>query len=326
MISNIEPDQATPRRHTVFQILYKSLVGKKDYGSFVSFGEHKGIITALTAILFDQECSIQGIVLRQIITAPDPAPLESLIAPPLSILTMSGQSGKRMLASLIEHMLLIDYGIVEQPLRPLHPELTWMTNYMTRVVYHGVSKRLVQLTNDCRNGKEIAFTRLAWMDELIRRYEDESSADDDFSDVGLMLYFFWTRRREITRDQYLARETGYTGVLNEMIREIPSVGKDRLIRKLSVDVKKLIPCYVRYRSTRAHLITKATWIARELGVDLRAPEYAFESLSRPGSITTGSSAQPVGEQGLSRNNGGASLEGDTASPPSYQEASLHDMP
>lgn len=322
MVIGNEHDSATARRQTVYRLLLNSLVGKKEYRNYLAFAESKCALTAVTAILFDQECSTQGSVPSEIITTSDPAPLQSLVSPPLSALSMSGQSGKRMLKSLIEHMLLIDYDIAELPLRPLNPEPAWMTNYMTRVVCHGVSKRLVQFANECRNGKDIRHRRLAWMDELMRIYEDdESTAGEDYSDVGLMLYFFWTRRREITRDQYLAGMTGYTGVLHEMICEIPVVGKDRVIRKLSVDVNKLIPRYVHNRDTRASMISKATWIARQLEIDLRAPQYAFESLSRPGATTAGSSAPRVSEQNLSRNNSTASFE---TPPPTYEEAMMQD--
>lgn len=318
MITDNQYDIATARRQIVYRLLYGSLVGNKVYRNYLAFAENGCILTAVTAILFDQECSTQGSVPSEVIKTTDPAPLQSLVAPPLSALSMSGQSGKRMIRSLIEHMLLIDYDVAEQPLRPLKPEPPWMISYMTRVVSHGVSKRLVEFANECRNGKDIRHRRVAWMNDLIQIYEDdEITAAEDYSDIGLILYFFWTRRRDITRDQYLAGLTGYKGVLHEMICEIPVVGKDRVIRKLSVDVNKLIPRYVHNRDTRAYMISKATWIARQLEIDLRAPEYAFESLSRPGTTTAGSSAPPVARQGPSRNNSTASFEDP---PPSYAEA------
>ncbi|KAG8163871.1 hypothetical protein KVR01_005789 [Diaporthe batatas] len=336
MITGDENDSATTRRQTVYRLLHNSLVGENVFRNYLSFAENKCILTAVTAILFDQESSTRGSIPSQMVQTTDPAPLQSLT--PLSALTVSSQSGRRMINSLIEHMLLIDYNIEERPLRPLDPEPAWITHYMSRVVCHGVCKRLVQFTDECRNGKDIPYRRLAWMDTLIQRYEDSTVADD-YSDIGLMLYFFWTRRREITREEYLAGMTGYTGVLHEMLCEIPVVGKDRVIRKLSVDVHKLIPHCVHDESSRTQLISKARWMARELEIEIQVPQFAFSGLSRPGTTRAGGSASNVHRQTVRSNNNNdddrddrddrdydqrsaASVE---TLPPTYEEAVMENM-
>lgn len=226
-----------------------------------------------------------------------------------------------MVASLIEHMLLIDYGIAERPLRSLSPEPIWMTNYMTRVVCHGFCKRLIAFVNDCRDRREIQYRRLAWMDELIQSYADASSADDDFSDVGLMFYLFWTRRRDITKEQYNRGLTGYNGVLDEMVSEIPVVGTDRLTRKLSVDVNKLIPRYIKDKNSRAAMIATAQNLATTYGLNLRAPEYAFAGLTRPSTPTARTVGWGVisGQRSI-RNNRTVTFERNQTPPPSYSEA------
>lgn len=226
-----------------------------------------------------------------------------------------------MVASLIEHMLLIDYGFGEHPLRSLGPEPSWMTNYMTRVVCHHFCRRLKNLADDCRNGKDIRFCRLAWMDEFIQSYEDKSSAYDDFSDVSLMFYFFWTRRRKISKDEYIRGLTGYNGILDEMISEIPTVGTDRLTRKLSVDVNKLIPRYVQDEESRTEMFAMAKRTAAEHRVFLRAPVLAFEFLRRPSSHFSGSPLQETNtNQGLTVRHETASTERVVTPPPSYSEA------
>lgn len=226
-----------------------------------------------------------------------------------------------MVASLIEHMLLIDYGLGEHPLRSLGPEPRWMTNYMTRVVCHEFCKSLTKLAGDCWSGKEIWYCRLAWMDEFIQSYEDKSSANDDFSDVSLMFYFFWTRRREISKDAYNMGLTGYSGVLDEMISEISTVGTDRLTRKLSVDVNKLIPRYVQDEESRTEMYAVIERTAAEHGVVLRAQELAFENLSRP---TNQSNGGPRGKRVRrripARDDDTAPFERDPTPPPSYNEA------
>lgn len=226
-----------------------------------------------------------------------------------------------MVASLIEHMLLIDYGLGEYPLRSLGPEPMWMTNYMTRVVCHEFCKRLTKLADDCRSGKDIWYCRLAWMDEFIQSYEDESSANDDFSDVSLMFYLFWTRRRDVSKDEYNRGLTGYDGVLEEMISEIPTMGTDRLTRKLSVDVNKLIPRYVKDKESRNEMIAVAKEAAVEYGVVLRAPELASEHLRRP-SVHSDEGSRPrlITTQDPVMRNDDTAFERDPTPPPSYEEA------
>lgn len=226
-----------------------------------------------------------------------------------------------MVASLIEHMLLIDYGFGEHPLRSLGPEPSWMTNYMTRVVCHDFCRRLTKLAEDCRNGKDIWHCRLAWMDEFIQSYEDKSSAHNDFSDVSLMFYFFWTRRHHISKSDYNRGLTGYEGVLAEMVAEIPAMGTDRLTRKLSVDVHKLIPRYVKDAQSRTAMTAVAKRLAMKHEVVLGAPESTFEFLRRPSSHFSGIPLQETNtNQGLTVRHETAPTERVVTPPPSYSEA------
>lgn len=321
MVMGSEGDDATAKRQTVVRLLYNSLTGRTRSRSLMPLAQNKRIITGLTAILFDQESSSSPNLSRGFIPTMDPAPWSKFMAPTLSFLSGPGQSGARMVASLIEHMLLIDYGLGEHPLRPLGPEPRWMTNYMTRVVCHEFCRNLTKLADDCRIGKDIGHCRLTWMDECIQSYEDNSSVDDDFSDVSLMFYFFWTRRRDISKDEYNRGLTGYEGVLDEMTFELPTVGTDRLTRKLSVDVNKLIPRYVKDKEIRTEMIAVAKRTAVNYGVVLRAPEFAFEYLSRPSDHRDGSSQRHIitTQNSITRSNETA-FEREPTPPPSYEEA------
>ncbi|KKY31854.1 hypothetical protein UCDDA912_g08143 [Diaporthe ampelina] len=192
---------------------------------------------------------------------------------------------------------------------------------MTRVVCHEFCKSLTKLVDDCRTGKEIWYCRLALMDEFIQSYEDKSSANGDFSDVSLMFYLFWNRRRNISREEYSRGLTGYKGVLYEMISEVPTMGTDRLTRKLSVDVNKLIPRYVEDKETRAEMIAVAKRTALEYGVVIRAPEFAFENLRRLSDYNSESLLQEASTgYDLEVNYDTTSPERDVAPPPSYEEA------
>lgn len=159
------------------------------------------------------------------------------------------------------------------------------------------------------------------MDECIQSYEDKCSACDDFSDVSLMFYFFWTHRRDITKDEYNKGLTGYDGVLNEMRSEIPTMGTDRLTRKLSVDANKLIPRYVKDKEHRTEMIAMAKRMAAEYGVVLRAPEFAFEYLERPTGHDNGSPLREATTvHGVVGGHHTASFERDVTPPPTYTEA------
>lgn len=327
MIMGSQGANATSKRQSVVRLLYNSLAGGTNCRSLLPLAQNKRIITGLTAILFDQECSSDANRSRCSIPMIDPAPWSSLVAPPLSFLSWSGQSGARMLASLIEHMLLIDYGLGERPLRALGAETTWMTNYMTRVVCHEFCRRLTKLADDCSRGKDIWYCRLAWMDEFIQSYEDNSSANDDFSDVALMFYFFWTRRHAISKDEYVRGLTGYNGILDEITSEIASVGTDRLTRKLSVDVNKLIPRYVQDEEIRIEMIAVAKRTAAEYRVFWRAPVLAFEHL-------TGEAVHNVGrtrrhfittQSSNSARSYDTAVEREPTPPPSYEEAIGRDL-
>lgn len=321
MIMGSQGANATSKRQSVVRLLYNSLAGGTNCRSLLPLAQNKRIITGLTAILFDQECSSGANQSMFSMPMIDPAPWSSLVAPPLSFLSWSGQSGARMLASLIEHMLLIDYGFGERRLRALGAEPTWMTNYMTRVVCHEFCRKLTKLADDCRRGKDIWYCRLAWMDEFIQSYEDNSSANDDFSDVSLMFYFFWTRRHNITKHEYIRGLTGYNGILDEMISEVPTVGTDRLTRKLSVDVNKLIPRYIQDEEIRTEMLAMAKRTAAEYRVFWRAPVLAPEFLRSPSSHFTGSPLpETITNQGLTVRHETASIERVVTPPPSYSEA------
>lgn len=338
MIMDNENDNASAKRETVLRLLYSSLVGPTTYRSLIPLAQNKRIITGLTAILFDQESSSDANRPTGSIPTINPDPWSCLIAPPLSLLSLSGQSGARMVASLIEHMLLIDYGLGEHPLRPLGPEPRWMTNHMTRVVCHECCKSLTKMVDDCRSGKEIFYRRLAWMDEFIHSYEDRSGAHDDFSDVSLMFYFFWTRRRNISKDEYNRGMTGYKGVLFEMMSEVAVMGTDRLTRKLSVDLCNLIPRYIKDMETRAEVVAVAKRTAVEYGVVLRAPRFAFENLRRPSDYNRESppreevpseeviTEEVITEQDSERSYDTPSWEREVSPPPSYAEAVGQPLP
>lgn len=100
-----------------------------------------------------------------------------------------------------------------------------------------------------------------------------------------MLYYYYTRRHTAghQRIDYSTGTTGYTGVLQELIDEVPIRGPDRLIRKLSADVNELIPRVVKNITMRERMLHIAKAVAAEHGLTIVAPttpipKPKFESL------------------------------------------------
>ncbi len=77
-----------------------------------------------------------------------------------------------------------------------------------------------------------------------------------------MSYYYHSHHTPVVAEQHKQGWTGYTGVLQEMVAEVPTRGKDRLERKLSLDAHLLIARFVRERNTRRQMML----IAQDLAV------------------------------------------------------------
>jgi hypothetical protein len=53
----------------------------------------------------------------------------------------------------------------------------------------------------------------------------------DSADVGLMLYYYHTRRRQLDRTSYQKGMTGYRGILHELVVDVPTRATEWLLRK-----------------------------------------------------------------------------------------------
>lgn len=93
----------------------------------------------------------------------------------------------------------------------------------------------------------------------------------DYSDLAIMLYYYNTHRKPVKAVDYESGITGYSGVLQELISEVPLRGSDRLQRKLSVDISRLIPKMVEDPDKRQRMIYIASDIAAQYNLTLQAP-------------------------------------------------------
>jgi hypothetical protein len=137
-------------------------------------------------------------------------------------------------------MLSIDYGIGADPL----PVPTFMPSWIFwRWLWpsvHGFSKYFTEFAGRLKQGQVPDWKGWDYLNKRLSLYCEFDSAD-----LALPLYYYYTYRRQIDRADYEKGITGYTGVLQQMIAEVPTRGTDRLVRKLSVDVNKLIPLVFR---------------------------------------------------------------------------------
>lgn len=222
-----------------------------------NISEFRPIITSTAAILWDIQSRPSAEVAISQARDATPSPVRYGFLPLVS-------SHNPMLSPLIEHMLLVDYGIGECPLRkPRFTRSSKIRRYLTPALYQ-LGENLSDIANGCGE------TQVPIFSQWDARNEHLTSAKlgrcGDIGDVALMLYYFHTHRRAITTDEFNNGLTGYTGVIAEMVAEIPNVGADRLLRKLSVDLNIMIPKHVRDPGRVARMTDVVESTARENGI------------------------------------------------------------
>lgn len=90
-------------------------------------------------------------------------------------------------------------------------------------------------------------------------------------DAATILYHYYPRRKPVSAEAQREGSTGYTGILQEMIAEVPSRGTDRLQCKLSLDVSLFMPEFVGNWDRRARMTSIAQDLASRYGFQLTVP-------------------------------------------------------
>jgi len=90
-------------------------------------------------------------------------------------------------------------------------------------------------------------------------------------DAATMLYYFYSRSKLVSATAQWQGYTGYTGILQEMIAEVPTRGIDRLQRKLSLDFNWFIPEFVGW-GHRNEMRSIAQKLANQYGLQLTLPD------------------------------------------------------
>lgn len=164
-----------------------------------------------------------------------------------------------------EMMLLVDYGSPPCPVRfpRLYPRQFFLDLYWTP--FENFSHFLTAVA--CRWNEGRLPDPPAW--EYIARKMDPFDRDGlDVCDAATLIYYYHTRREPVDSESAKRGWTGYTGVLQEMINEVPKRGTGRLARKLSLDINLLIPKFVSDREKRELMLYKARRLVQEYSLSV----------------------------------------------------------
>ena len=165
-------------------------------------------------------------------------------------------------------MLFIDYGLPAYPLRGSRAlPKSWYMRDLSE--FQRFSRYLTGFALSWSKGTALPGT-WGWV-HIARVAGGWARAMDGVPvwDIATTIYYYNTRINP-------SSETGdheqgwaqYTGVLQEMIAEIPTRGAARLERKLSLDVHLLIPKCVRNRERQAQMMSAARDLAAQHGCQL----------------------------------------------------------
>jgi hypothetical protein len=89
-------------------------------------------------------------------------------------------------------------------------------------------------------------------------------------DAAIMFYYYYSRRKLVSPQERREGWTGYTGVLQEMIAEVSTRGRERLQRKLSLDVH-LFPSIIKDKKRCKQMTAMALDLAGQHGCKIELP-------------------------------------------------------
>ncbi len=174
-----------------------------------------------------------------------------------------------------ELMLLTDYGFPASAFpEPMAVDVAHCANFMGSD-FATFSSFLTSTAWRWRQGHSFPDGK-TWDDisRLIAPW-DKVGSGVPFWDIATMVYYYHSRRKLVDRPGCNKGWTEYTGVLQEMIDEVPTWGTDRLERKLSLDVHVLIPQFIKDQERRDRMISMAQDLAIQHGCQLAPPERSL---------------------------------------------------
>ena len=234
-----------------------------------------GALQFATAILYDQECSRSVRDLEE--ACPGNAEKAEERCSVIEFCSSRISNMHDIIIPMFEHMLLIDYGIEQADDSKLDVGFICDKWPLGRCEFDNICDAVVEWAQ--RFPVKYCFEAALCVDSLnpfIR------GTRFDYSDLALMIYYYNTHRKPVSVAEYKSGKTGYFGILQELVSEVPLRGSDRLQRKLSVDINELIPKTVKDPDKRQRMISIARNIAAQHGIPLegsvvKIPKPLFET-------------------------------------------------
>jgi hypothetical protein len=192
------------------------------------------------------------------------------LQPPSRIACLTGYA--LQLRRLFELMLVIDYGFPARPIRgPMIASRAWFLHKWSE--FESFADFLVGIARIWKWRQALPNDPL-WglIAQAMTDWAHYIGLGVPVWDVATMIYYYCLHRKPVAPDDHKEGWTGYTGVLQEMIGEVPTMGTDRLERKLSLDAHLLIPRFVRDRNLRTQMLLIAQELAAKHGCQLAPPK------------------------------------------------------
>ncbi|KAK1840593.1 hypothetical protein CCHR01_16792 [Colletotrichum chrysophilum] len=189
----------------------------------------------------------------------------------------------RTARSIFQHMLLVDYGMVAHPVRverffddqgrPTGD--AWKRDWP---IWHTICAVVSEMAQSCARVEPDKFiirsaSNWFWRLSFLSPARSYLGARSHFEyDLALMLHHYHTRPTYLQPQEYWKGQTGYQGILQELIEDVPRVGTERLMRKLSVDLNENIDKFVADPAKGKTMKQIAKGIAARYGIELVAPK------------------------------------------------------
>ncbi|KAI1866523.1 hypothetical protein JX265_007824 [Neoarthrinium moseri] len=174
--------------------------------------------------------------------------------------------GRRCVPPVIEHMLLLDYGIDNRPL-----DLHWY-QCPIRSGFNKMCHAITRFALCCRDGKFPTRNETDAFSSALAYFR----FDEHIAELATTLHWFCTHRGPISDIDYRRGWTGYIGVLQEMVSDIPTQGVDRLEYKLSMDINIMISKCVRTEQSREKMYARASSLAARHNISVPSSVEAHD--------------------------------------------------
>ncbi|EQB59222.1 hypothetical protein CGLO_00439 [Colletotrichum gloeosporioides Cg-14] len=245
---------------------------------------NKPFLGAMSIILYDIQLQTgsQGNTLAYSQT---PYQINSRLATLHDLICMVNQSNTYLSLtahSVFEHMLLVDYGMEAPPVRVYRPFADkkaendmWKCDWP---MWHALCAAVSEIAQSCTRGRPVkniirkAVICLRFLASISPATGAVFGKSHYEYDLALMLHHYHTRRTHLQPLEYWKGRTGYQGILQELIKDVPRVGTERLMRKLSVDFNENIDKFVSDYAKRRAMKAVAKRVAVRHGIELVAPK------------------------------------------------------